>query len=1411
MAILLFFGDLNLKAQESVPREWSEVLLEAIRNDFARPTVHARNLHHASTLMYDAWAVYEDRSDTYFLGKTIGDFNCPFDGIELPEGVEKEAAQEEAMSYAMYRLLRSRFQTSPGAAISLQLFNNEFMDLGYDPNFTSTDYAADNSPAALGNYMADRMIAFGLQDGSNELGAYTNLYYEPLNSTIIPVEAGNPDMDDPNRWQAITLDVQVDQAGNVLPNSTPDFLSPEWGNVVPFAMDSDDVTEYNRDGDTYRVWNDPGAPPFLHPTDSFSTNESYMWNFALVSVWSSHLGPQMDTTIDISPGSIGNIQAYPETLAEYQEFYKLENGGDPGTGWTVNPVTNQPYEAQVVKRSDYARVLAEFWADGPDSETPPGHWFTILNYVNDNPLTEKRWMGEGPKLSDLEWDVKSYFALSGALHDAAISAWSIKGWYDYPRPVSAIRYMADRGQSSDPMAPNYDPLGLPLIPGYIELITQVDINNNLFNQSELNDPKVLAWRGPDYILNPMTDVAEVGWIAAKEWWPYQRPTFVSPPFAGFISGHSTYSRAAAEVLTAITNDPFFPGGVGEFEAPANDFLVFEIGPSEDLVLEWATYRDASDQCSLSRIWGGIHPPADDIPGRLIGIKLGTEAVDYAQGFVDRNSKPDVFRVSSNLETITDAESGVGNLILTVEFDENMNTAEVPNFDFGSPDANATLVFNPSSSFWANDYSYLAFFDVVDNNVDLLDVDFIISNGKSEDNVDQEIYTEADLLDIKMRNPMVVGVLVNQNVLADADAGASALIVDVLFDETEMNPVVPQITFSNGDPLSNSLQFELMGSTWIAPDAYQAKYTLVDANERLDDLTINVANARDSDGNLMEEYSELAAFTIDTENPFVDLVTPSSEIFADAQVGNNSIALQFIFNEEMTMDDLLNFELSDNVLNGSLTYLPTQSAWVADNIFEAKFDFIDAEEEIDGIDVSVFNIFDWAGNPTASNMAIDQFSIDTKNPNIISFESEMDILLDGDVGEMSYSVLLEFTEPMSTTIDPTLICPQQDPMVNSLILNQAASKWLDEFTYVKVYDLVDANETLPSVDFLVLEAYDEAGNISREFERINHLYLDTDNPDIVSVIANKQVYSDLDLGEAVEISVQFDKSMDVTQAVNLSWPSDNPLANSLTLLGASWSNDTEFLAVYAFVDANETLENMDITISGGLDLSGNQQTLEVKENVFLIDTENPVVNTINLNETDIGFEQIGEETFQLDLSFSEEMDTDLIPQIAFFTLAGLTLNEDASAWLDSENYRAIYDIAGGLTSVDAVDIEISAARDQYGNPQVAKTETAAFTVSISPYWILDEGFTAGDEADMQFYPNPVSSGGYLKVEVSGINLEGALLQVFHTDGRQIFSKNVEAGEDPDIFEFPLQVLPEGMYLVQISDGENKATSKLQVIR
>ncbi len=612
---------------EAVAKSWNEVSLQAIRNDFARPTVHARNLFHLSAAMYDAWAAFASLESPYLLGRTINGFACPLNNLGTPADVA--AARDQAISFAAFRLIEHRFADSPGAAETIPAARALIQQLGYDSANTSIDYA-QGSPAALGNYIADCYIRYGMQDGANEQNDYANIHYQSVNPLLAPRDPGNRDIIDLDRWQGISVPLFIDQSGNEITDQ-PEFLSPEWGSVLPFALSDSDKTTYQRDGNNYQVYHDPGPPP----SHAGPQSDQYKWGFTLVSIWGAQLASDDPEMIDISPASIGNLSSYPQQLSDYADFYNYLEGGDGSPGHAFNPVTGAAYEPQMVRRGDYARVLAEFWADGPDSETPPGHWYVILNEISEHSALDRRFGGTGPELEPLEWHVKAYFALGGAMHDAAVAAWGIKGWYDYIRPVSAIRAMSDRGQSSDPALPSYSPDGLPLVSGYIEMVNAGDALAGLSNQ-HVGKVKVFSWLGPRFIADPSTDEAGVGWQLAEDWWPYQRPSFVTPPFAGYVSGHSVFSRAAAEILTGFTGNAFFPGGLSGFEVTANEFLVFEEGPSASMTLEWATYRDAADQCSLSRIWGGIHPPADDIPGRLIGEQVGLDAFAKASSFFAGN-------------------------------------------------------------------------------------------------------------------------------------------------------------------------------------------------------------------------------------------------------------------------------------------------------------------------------------------------------------------------------------------------------------------------------------------------------------------------------------------------------------------------------------------------------------------------------------------------------------------------------------------------------------------------------------------------------------------------------------------------------------------------------------------------------
>jgi hypothetical protein len=565
----------------SVARRWDAALLDAIRRALPAPTVHARNLFHMSAAMWDAWAAYDPNASGYFV-------------TEKQSASDVPAARDEAISYAAYRVLTSRYIKSVGANQSLSEFDDLMDALCYPLDVTSTD---GGSPAAVGNRIAAAVIAYGLTDGSNQAGAYSDPDYAPVNPPLVVARAGTT-MVDPNRWQPLQLEHMISQNGIPVVNGVQQFVGPHWGGVKGFALPA-----AGRD----RLPLDPGEPPRLGDA---STDQAFKDQAVEVIRDSATLDPASGITLDISPGPYGNNPL----------------GTNDGHGRPLNPATNQPYAPDVVYQGDFTRALAEFWADGPDSETPPGHWNVIANAVSDKLSPDLRIGGRGPRVDRLQWDIKMYFALNGAVHDAAIAAWGAKGHFDSVRPISMIRYLGGLGQ-------------LPLVTGLIEVITNETAapgQRHAALAGHEGEVAIRAWAGsPD---DPKSQVAGVAWILAVDWVPYQAPTFVTPAFAGYFSGHSTFSRAAAEVLTGFTGSEYFPGGLAEWTVQAGS-LKFEAGPSKDVVLEWATYFDASDQAGISRLYGGIHISADDLTGRRVGAECGQAAWALARRYYDGVAGP----------------------------------------------------------------------------------------------------------------------------------------------------------------------------------------------------------------------------------------------------------------------------------------------------------------------------------------------------------------------------------------------------------------------------------------------------------------------------------------------------------------------------------------------------------------------------------------------------------------------------------------------------------------------------------------------------------------------------------------------------------------------------------------------------
>jgi hypothetical protein len=209
--------------------------------------------------------------------------------------------------------------------------------------------------------------------------------------------------------------------------------------------------------------------------------------------------------------------------------------------------------------NDRTKAIVEYWADGPASETPPGHWQLFAQFVS-----------ERDNFS-IDRDAKVFFALGNAELDASIAAWDAKRAYDSARPISAIRFLK-AGKT------------------------------------------IRTYGGTPG--NPAT-------VLGENWKPFQPDTFITPPFAEYVSGHSTFSAAGAYILRAATGSDSF--GASVTIAAGSSKVQPGVAPSVPVTLSWATFTQAANQAGMSRMLGGIHFQQGNLAGQKLGAQVG-EAV-----------------------------------------------------------------------------------------------------------------------------------------------------------------------------------------------------------------------------------------------------------------------------------------------------------------------------------------------------------------------------------------------------------------------------------------------------------------------------------------------------------------------------------------------------------------------------------------------------------------------------------------------------------------------------------------------------------------------------------------------------------------------------------------------------------------
>jgi hypothetical protein len=254
----------------------------------------------------------------------------------------------------------------------------------------------------------------------------------------------------------------------------------------------------------------------------------------------------------------------PFALSSASQFRPPPPSTDPAT-------TTQDMLAMSAALDDRHKIQAEYWADGPSSEFPPGHWNLFAQWVSRR------------RNHTLDQDIRLFFALNNAMLDAGIVAWEAKYAYDFSRPITGIR-------------------------------------------GSLAGQMVQAWGGP---------YQGTQTIPAEEWQPYQAPNVVTPPFPEYVSGHSTFSGAGANILRTFTGSDTF--GASVTIRPGTSFVEPRTSthpgvPAANVRLSWPTFTAAADEAGISRRYGGIHWLEGDMAGRGMGNQVGSLAWARAQRY-----------------------------------------------------------------------------------------------------------------------------------------------------------------------------------------------------------------------------------------------------------------------------------------------------------------------------------------------------------------------------------------------------------------------------------------------------------------------------------------------------------------------------------------------------------------------------------------------------------------------------------------------------------------------------------------------------------------------------------------------------------------------------------------------------------
>jgi hypothetical protein len=202
------------------------------------------------------------------------------------------------------------------------------------------------------------------------------------------------------------------------------------------------------------------------------------------------------------------------------------------------------------------------------------------------------------------------------------------------------------------------------------------------------------------------------------------------------------------------------------------------------------------------------------------------------------------------------------LVVTIEFDEAMDTGELPLvLPTDVVALGGSLAYSATGSSWQDANTFLARFTVLDEGVEVPSVDLSVSYARDAAGNAMQTAVLLGVLAVDTRNPLLVGLQPQPAVVGDAQLGAGGFELVATFDEGMDPALAPVIVLEPVAPLAGPLAFNSMASDWTEADAYTAVFDVYAAPISVPAVTVVLSAARDAAGNVLQPVTMPDVFDV----------------------------------------------------------------------------------------------------------------------------------------------------------------------------------------------------------------------------------------------------------------------------------------------------------------------------------------------------------------------------------------------------------------------------------------------------------------------------------------------------------------------------------------------------------------------